>query len=106
MKLVPIPTATLKACKQTDERMKKSGDNPPWWRVPFEKIGTHAILAVSTGGGPVRQGHTIYLIAGHDRTIFPDGCPVDGLSIHEYVGIVEHTGWQPLIQLGRDANIV
>lgn len=102
MKIVPIPPATRKLVKKVDKLNK--GASMPWWHIPFEKLPDQAILAVSTGGGVVRPGRTVYLIAGHNREVFPDHGKM--FKLYEYVGLVDGTGWQPLVQLGRDVEMV
>jgi hypothetical protein len=102
MNLVEVDDDTKK--KVNKHTKGKPAGGYPWWYVIV--LPEKAIEAVSNGKGIVKPGLTVYLIAGHDRTIYPDGAPVDGLKIHEYVGLVKGTAWQPLVQLGRDVDMV
>jgi hypothetical protein len=85
--------------------MKKAGDHHPWWFIGPNSLPSQAILARSTGNGVVKPGLTVYLIGGHDREVFV-GENCDKFKIHEYVGLVDGTGWQPLVQLGRDVEMI
>lgn len=105
MKLTTIPDATLEANLKAEKKLLKERNVITWWRVSAADMPTHAILARSTGGGVIKPGVTVYLIAGHDREVFL-GKDMDKFKIHEYVGLVENTGWQPLVQLGRDIEFV
>jgi hypothetical protein len=100
MKLVPIDKETKELhARATRLLSRKKGRT--WWYV--DKLPDQAIEAVSTGGGSIKKGLTVYLIDGHNRNIYPHGTK---LTIHEYVGLVKGTGWQPLVQLGRDVDMV
>jgi hypothetical protein len=91
MKLVPIDKETKELhARATRLLSRKKGRT--WWYV--DKLPDQAIEAVSTGGGSIKKGLTVYLIDGHNR------------NIYEYVGLVKGTGWQPLVQLGRDVDMV
>lgn len=99
MKLVPIPPNTKRQSKREDK------ERDIWWRVHHDKLPELAILARSTGRGTVRKGLIVYLISGHDRDVFlGENC--EKFKLHEYVGLVNGTGWQPLVQLGRDVEMV
>ena len=101
MRLVPIPPSVRKLVKCVD----KMNPHPEWWRIPFGSLPEVGILARSLGTGVIRPGKTVYLIGGHDREVFL-GNECEKFKIHEYVGLVDGTGWQPLVQLGRDVEIV
>lgn len=100
MKLVSIPEAAREASGKIDKSLKADW---PWYRVI--RLPEQAILARSLPSGKIKPGLTVYLIGGHDREIFV-GQNCDRFQIHEYVGLVDNTGWQPLVQLGRDVEMV
>ena len=100
MNLVPIPQATRLPAERT---IKKHQGQLPWWHQT--ELPTHGIEAVATGRGSIKQGVKVYLIAGHDRVIYAGTYICEKLTIHEYVGLVDGTGWQPLVQLGRDVEM-
>lgn len=106
MTLVDISPETLKACALVHKRMEKYGENVPWWYMAPVSLPPKAILAKSTGRGIVKPDVKVYLIGGHNKTVWPDGAPPAGMEVHEYVGLIEGTGWQPLVQLGRDVEMV
>lgn len=99
MKLVPIPPNTKRQSKRQDV------ERAIWWRVTHDKLPALAILARSTGRGAVKKDVNVYLIAGHDRDIFV-GENCEKFKVHEFVGLVDGTGWQPLVQLGKDVEMV
>lgn len=76
-----------------------------WWRVVKSKLPELAILARSTGRGCIEPNVTVYLIAGHNREVFV-GKDCTKFMVNEYVGLVDATGWQPLVQVGREVEMV
>lgn len=104
MTLVDIPRRTILAHERVSKNLKRDGAcYAPWWRV--NELPAKAILAKSTGRGQIREGVLVYLIGGHNRDVFPAPAH-EKISIHEYVGLVDGTGWQPLVQLGRDVEML
>jgi hypothetical protein len=87
------------------KKVDKMNPHPEWWRILFKDLPDMGILARSLATGVIRPGRTVYLIGGHDRTVFI-GEMCEKFKLHEYVGLVDGTGWQPLVQLGRDVEIV
>lgn len=101
MIIVPIDEETLFQA----ERIIKEGerkDSLTWWHK--RKIPDKGIIAMSLGTGTIREGLIVYLIGGHSREVFPDDAPK--FKVYEFVGLVKNTGWQPLVQLGRDVDFV
>lgn len=80
----------------------KRTDGLTWWHK--EKLPEQAIMALSVRGGVIREGLVVYLIGGHNREVFPDDAPK--FKVYEFVGLVKNTGWQPLVQLGRDVELI
>ena len=103
MKMVTIPFSTREAARLTDRKMEQA--DASWWRMREADIPHYGILARSTGKGIIEEGVTVFLIAGHNRDIFiGDKCKK--FFVNEYVGLVDGTGWQSLVQLGRDVEMV
>lgn len=96
-----IPDDVIKQSKALDKNLKKSTSGLPWYRVPWEKLPATAMTAISTGGGSLKKGVKLWIVAGNGRTVFigPDSIKSE---IPEYVGLTEY-GSQCLIQMPRDA---
>lgn len=77
-------------------------DSLTWWHK--RDVPAQGIVAMSLGTGTIREGLIVYLIGGHNREVFPDDAPK--FKVYEFVGLVKNTGWQPLVQLGRDVDFV
>lgn len=97
MNVVSIPPEVLKLGTKV---IKRYGNIRPWWvKSPVPPKG---ILARSTGCGTLKEGVTVYLIGSHNRNIYPNG---EKMTIREYIGLTDQ-GVQPLVQLGRDVEMV
>lgn len=102
MIIISIPQTTLKENQRVEKSLEPH--EVPWWRIKAARI-THGILAKSTGTGHIKAGITVYLIAAHGRKVYV-GKELSEITVTEYVGLVENTGWQALVQIGRDVEMV
>jgi hypothetical protein len=102
MKIATIPSKLRRMSRDLDKQLAKGNEHIVWWRLPEEKIPEQGILTESTGDGIISKGVTVYLIDGHKRKVNIDG---KSQYIYEWVGLLDE-GSQPLVQLGRDVDLI
>lgn len=104
MKIVPLDAATKAACKATDKKLMREG-GLPWWRIAHDRLPVAGVEAIATSGGPIKPNTKCLIIGGYDGTRFI-GENLTETTVTDFVVVVVGTGWQPLVQLGRDITLV